>query len=106
MNAQENIARWQVQTENLKKERELLKNCERRLSMELDSVRREQTSQTMLLASLQAIQTNQERAGQITYWNEHVQYHFPFLSIQIRDGHFPDTFKHQGDCLYILLDPP
>ena len=79
MNAQENIARWQVQTENLKKERELLKNCERRLSMELDSVRREQTSQTMLLASLQAIQTNQERAGQITKLIEITMYNTLFI---------------------------
>merc|ERR1719483_887871 len=74
-NAQENVARWQVQTDNLKKERELLKNCERRLAMELDSVRREQTSQTMLLASLQAIQTNQERAefGQTTRHTHQVE---------------------------------
>ena len=56
------MARWQVQVENLKKERELLKNSERRLAMELDSIRREQTSQSMLMSSLQAIQNNQEKA--------------------------------------------
>ncbi|BFY99561.1 hypothetical protein BsWGS_02600 [Bradybaena similaris] len=62
MGAQENVARWQVQVENLKAEKELLKNSEKRLIMELDNMRREQTSQSLLMASLQAIQNNQERA--------------------------------------------
>ncbi|CAL1544987.1 unnamed protein product [Lymnaea stagnalis] len=62
MSAQENVARWQVQVENLKSEKELLKNAEKRLRMELESKGREKSSQSLLLASLQAIQNNQERA--------------------------------------------
>ncbi|KAH9490602.1 hypothetical protein Btru_033804, partial [Bulinus truncatus] len=62
MSAQENVARWQVQVENLKAEKELLKNAERRLRLELESRERERNSQTMLMASLQAIQNNLERA--------------------------------------------
>ncbi|XP_059140232.1 nucleoprotein TPR-like isoform X2 [Physella acuta] len=62
MAAQENVARWQVQVENLKAEKELLKNQEKRLRLDLESIRREQTSQTLLMTSLQAIQNNQERA--------------------------------------------
>ena len=56
MGAKENVARWQVQVENLKKEKELLKNAESRLAMELESIRREHSAQAMLTASLQAIQ--------------------------------------------------
>ena len=56
MGAKENVARWQVQVENLKKEKELLKNAEKRLAMEVDSIRREHSAQAMLTASLHAIQ--------------------------------------------------
>lgn len=56
MAAQENVARWQVQVENLKAEKELLKNQEKRLRLDLESIRREQSSQTLLMTSLQAIQ--------------------------------------------------
>ncbi|KAK6990642.1 nucleoprotein TPR [Biomphalaria glabrata] len=62
MSAQENVARWQVQVENLKTEKELLKNSEKRLRLELESKEREKNSQAMLMASLQAIQNNLERA--------------------------------------------
>lgn len=63
MSAQENVARWQVQVDNLKAEKELLKNSEKRLIMELDNMRREQTSQSLLMASLQAIQVHLKKKG-------------------------------------------
>ncbi|XP_054717730.1 nucleoprotein TPR-like [Uloborus diversus] len=61
MVAQEKLAKSEVTIENLKAERDLLKNVESRLLQEKESIAREQQHQTKLMANLQAVQNNLER---------------------------------------------
>ncbi|GIY63121.1 hypothetical protein CDAR_492362 [Caerostris darwini] len=61
MKAQEKISRADVTIENLKAERDLLKNVEARLLQEKESVVREQMYQSKMMANLQAVQNNLER---------------------------------------------
>ena len=56
MASQESLTRFDVQNDNLKAELSLAKTSEQRLVQELESVRREQLSQNLLLSNLQAIQ--------------------------------------------------
>ncbi|CAH1773591.1 unnamed protein product, partial [Owenia fusiformis] len=62
MSSQENLARAQVQCDNLRAEKQLLKTAEERLILEKESLYREQRSQNVVLANLQTLQNNQERA--------------------------------------------
>ncbi|KAL5021860.1 hypothetical protein ScPMuIL_001015 [Solemya velum] len=61
MAAQENISRAETKCHNLAAEKELIRSTEKRLQQEIESMRRERQSQSMLLANLQAIQNNLER---------------------------------------------
>lgn len=56
MVAQEKLAKSDVTIENLKAERDLLKGVEARLLQEKESVMKEQTHQSRLMANLQAVQ--------------------------------------------------
>ena len=56
MSTKEQISQAQARLENVKAEKDLIKASEQRLSIELDSIRRERHSQTMLMANLQTIQ--------------------------------------------------
>ncbi|XP_064604367.1 nucleoprotein TPR-like [Liolophura sinensis] len=62
MGAQEMVTRLQVQCQNLRLEKDLLKSAEARLLQEKENLLREQGSQNILLTSLQTIQNNLERA--------------------------------------------
>lgn len=46
----------EARLENMTAEKDLIKNSEQRLSLELESLRRERHTQTMLMANLQTIQ--------------------------------------------------
>ena len=56
MSTMEQISQAQAKVDNVKAERDLIKTSEQRLSIELESLRRERHSQTMLMANLQTIQ--------------------------------------------------
>ena len=56
MSTKEQISQAQARLENVKAEKDLIKASEQRFSIELDSIRRERHSQTMLMANLQTIQ--------------------------------------------------
>ena len=56
MSTTEQISQAQAKVDNVKAERDLIKTSEQRLSIELESLRRERHSQTMLMANLQTIQ--------------------------------------------------
>ena len=56
MSTKEQISQAQAKVDNVKAERDLIKTSEQRLSIELESLRRERHSQTMLMANLQTIQ--------------------------------------------------
>ena len=56
MSTKEQISQVQAKVDNVKAERDLIKTSEQRLSIELESLRRERHSQTMLMANLQTIQ--------------------------------------------------
>jgi len=58
MAAKERLTRAEVQCQNLRAEKELLKTSESRLLHEKESVIREQRSQSQLMANLQAIQVS------------------------------------------------
>ncbi|KAM4722857.1 nucleoprotein TPR [Rhinophrynus dorsalis] len=60
--ASEKLAVAEVRAENLKKEKELLKMSEARLSQERESLIAEQKGQNLLLANLQTIQLSLERS--------------------------------------------
>lgn len=56
MSAKESLARAEAQRDNLRIEKEIVKSSEGRILNELENVRRERHSQSMLMANLQAIQ--------------------------------------------------
>ena len=56
MSVQEQLSQAQARGENVRAEKDIIKSSEQRLLAELDSVRRERQTQTMLMANLQAIQ--------------------------------------------------
>ena len=56
MSTTEQISQAQAKVDNVKAERDLIKTSEQRLCIELESLRRERHSQTMLMANLQTIQ--------------------------------------------------
>lgn len=58
MSAKEDLARSQAQNQNMRMEKELLKSSEGRLLQEIESLRRERHSQTMLMANLEAIKVD------------------------------------------------
>lgn len=58
MGAQEMVTRLQVQCQNLRLEKDLLKSAEARLLQEKENLLREQGSQNILLTSLQTIQAS------------------------------------------------
>ncbi|KAK3607529.1 hypothetical protein CHS0354_025782 [Potamilus streckersoni] len=62
MVTQEKLARAEARVQNLSVEKDLVKGAEQRLVQELDSIRRERHSQSLVLANLQAIQNNLERS--------------------------------------------
>ncbi|KAL3869712.1 hypothetical protein ACJMK2_042363 [Sinanodonta woodiana] len=62
MVTQEKLARAEARVQNLSLEKDLVKGAEQRLVQELDSIRRERHSQSLVLANLQAIQNNLERS--------------------------------------------
>ena len=56
MSSVEQVSQAQAKVENVKAEKDLIKASEQRLSIELDSLRRERHTQTMLMGNLQTIQ--------------------------------------------------
>jgi hypothetical protein len=56
MAAQEQIAKAEARVENLRAEKDLIRSSEQRVMIELECIRRERQTQTMLMANLQAIQ--------------------------------------------------
>ncbi|KAH3695436.1 hypothetical protein DPMN_082895, partial [Dreissena polymorpha] len=62
MGLQEQVSQAQAKAENVRSERDIIRASEQRLLVEIGSMRRERQTQTMLMANLQAIQNNLERA--------------------------------------------
>ncbi|XP_055956661.1 nucleoprotein TPR isoform X2 [Patella vulgata] len=62
MAAQENLTRFEIQNQNLRAEKDLLKDSERHMLEEIDRIRNENGSQNLVMLNLQAIQNNLERA--------------------------------------------
>ncbi|XP_060076894.1 nucleoprotein TPR-like [Ylistrum balloti] len=62
MLSKENFARTDTQAQNLRVEKELLKQSELRLLQDVESMRRERHSQAMLMANLEAIKNNIEHS--------------------------------------------
>lgn len=56
MSVQEQLSQAQARVENIRSEKDIIKSSEQRLQAEIDSMRRERHTQTMLMANLQAIQ--------------------------------------------------
>lgn len=56
MSCQEKMSNAEVQAHVMRQERDLLKSVEARLTQERDSLLRDQRSQNLLLANLEAIQ--------------------------------------------------
>ena len=56
MTAQEKISKAEARVESLQAEKDLIRTSEQRVMMELECIRRERQTQTMLMANLQAIQ--------------------------------------------------
>ncbi|XP_048761418.2 nucleoprotein TPR-like isoform X2 [Ostrea edulis] len=56
LSTQEKFSRAEAQCHHLNTEKELLKSSEQRLLLDIDNIRREKTSQSMLMANLQSIQ--------------------------------------------------
>lgn len=62
MNAQQQLARAEVNVSMLQEEKQLLKDAQQRLLMERDSLVNERQSQSLLHANLESIKLNLERA--------------------------------------------
>ena len=58
LSTQERLSRAEAQCHHLNTEKELLKSSEQRLLLDIDNLRREKTSQSMLMANLQSIQAS------------------------------------------------
>lgn len=56
LSTQEKLSRAEAQCHHLNTEKELLRSSEQRLLLDIDNLRREKTSQSMLMANLQSIQ--------------------------------------------------
>lgn len=59
MSVQEQLSQAQARVENVRSEKDIIKSSEQRLQAEIDSMRRERHTQTMLMANLQAIQVRE-----------------------------------------------
>jgi hypothetical protein len=66
MSAKESLARAEAQRDNLRIEKEIVKSSEGRILNELENLRRERHSQSMLMANLQAIQVM--KTSDFTSW--------------------------------------
>ncbi|XP_052775789.1 nucleoprotein TPR-like isoform X2 [Mya arenaria] len=62
MSVQEKLSSAQSRADSLQSERDIIKSSEKRLLEELECLRRERHSQTMLMANLQTIQNNLQRS--------------------------------------------
>lgn len=58
LSTQEKLSRAEAQCHHLNTEKELLRSSEQRLMLDIDNLRREKTSQSMLMANLQSIQAS------------------------------------------------
>lgn len=63
MSSQHKAARQEVETSNLKEECSLLRQNESRLLREMENVRRERSSQNILMANLETIKASIERVN-------------------------------------------
>ncbi|XP_078317960.1 uncharacterized protein LOC111118796 isoform X2 [Crassostrea virginica] len=73
LSTQERLSRAEAQCHHLNTEKELLKSSEQRLLLDIDNLRREKTSQSMLMANLQSIQNtleHSEREVKSRYMNQ------------------------------------
>lgn len=59
MSVQEQLSQAQARVENVRSEKDIIRSSEQRLQAEIDSMRRERHTQTMLMANLQAIQVRE-----------------------------------------------
>ncbi|XP_061166094.1 nucleoprotein TPR-like [Saccostrea echinata] len=62
LSTQEKLSRAEAQCHHLRTEKELLRSAEQRLLLDIDNLRREKTSQSMLMANLQSIQNTLEHS--------------------------------------------
>lgn len=60
MTTQEQLSQAQARSDNIRAEKDLIRSSEQRVMAELESIRRERHTQTMLMANLQAIQVGLE----------------------------------------------
>ncbi|XP_062610005.1 nucleoprotein TPR-like [Saccostrea cucullata] len=73
LSTQEKLSRAEAQCHHLRTEKELLRSAEQRLLLDIDNLRREKTSQSMLMANLQSIQNtleHSEREVKTRYTNQ------------------------------------
>ena len=69
MLAQEKFSHADVQLQNMRAERDMLKTIEARLNQEKEGLIREARSQNMLLANLQAIQVKSTQRFCVTFYH-------------------------------------
>ena len=67
MSSQERMTRAEVSAQNLRAERDMLKNIEHRLLQDKEAKAREQASHQLMMANLQAIQVRTKNKGHETF---------------------------------------